>query len=266
MSNQVRRRYWWVYILFFLVTQLSAGFVMVALSRFDLGVLMSNQNLLAPAMLFGNLLGILLFFCFRPQSITWSSTFAGFKGQKGRRSLLVFLLALPTIMLVNLVQEVFFPELPDLVGEEQFKQLMYHPLGLLTISLVGPLCEELLFRGGIQTDLSLHHSNQGWFVPIAFSSIIFALVHVNPAQMPAALTLGLLLGFAYWWTGSLVASVGIHVFNNSFACCLAFISPNDTSLVHLLGGRTSAGIIAVVCLFWLYLAFRAVQKEGLRQA
>ena len=266
MTNQVRRRSWWVYILFFIVTQLAAGIIVVALSRFDIGRLLSNDGSLAPGMFIGNLLGILLFFCFRPQSITWSSTLAGCKGQKGRRSLLIVLLALPTIMLVNLVQEVFFPELPDLVGEEQFKQLMYHPLGLLTISLIGPLCEELLFRGGIQTDLSLHHSNQGWFVPIAFSSIIFALVHVNPAQMPAALTLGLLLGFAYWWTGSLVASVGIHVFNNSFACCLAFISPNDTSLVHLLGGRTSAGIIAVVCLFWLYLAFRAVQKEGLRQA
>jgi hypothetical protein len=266
MSNQVRRRSWWIYILFFLVTQLSAGFIIVALNRFDPGLLMSNQNSLAPAMLFGNLLGILLFFCFRPQSITWSSTLAGCKGQKGRRSILIFLLALPTILLVNLTQEILFPDLPDLVGEEQFKQLMFHPLGLLTISLVGPLCEELLFRGGVQTDLSLYHSNQGWFVPIAFSSIIFALVHVNPAQMPAALTLGLLLGFAYWWTGSLVASVAIHVFNNSFACLLAFISPDDTSLVHLLGGRTSAGIVVVVSLFWLYLAFRAVRKEGLRQA
>ena len=204
-------------------------------------------------MLIGNLLGILLFFCFRPQSITWSSTLAGVKGRKGRRSLLIFLLALPVIMLVNLTQEVFFPDLPDMVGEEQFKQLMY---------LVGPLCEELLFRGGVQTDLSLHHSNQGWFVPIAFSSILFAVVHLNPAQMPMALILGLLLGFAYWWTGSLVASVGIHVFNNSFACILVFISPEEDSLVHLLGGRTSAGIIAIVCLFCIYprSAKRGVKK------
>lgn len=266
MSNQVRRRSWWVYVLFFLFTQLIAGVIVVALSRFDLGILMSNQNTLAPAMLIGNLLGILLFFCFRPQSITWFSTLAGVKGRKGRRSLLIFLLALPVIMLVNLTQEVFFPDLPDMVGEEQFKQLMYHPLGLLTISLVGPLCEELLFRGGVQTDLSLHHSNQGWFVPIAFSSILFAVVHLNPAQMPMALILGLLLGFAYWWTDSLVASIGIHVFNNSFACILAFISPEEDSLVHLLGGRTSAGIIAIVCLFCIYLAIRAVQKEGLRKA
>ena len=106
MSNQVRRRSWWVYVLFFLFTQLIAGVIVVALSRFDLGILMSNQNTLAPAMLIGNLLGILLFFCFRPQSITWSSTLAGVKGRKGRRSLLIFLLALPVIMLVNLTQEV----------------------------------------------------------------------------------------------------------------------------------------------------------------
>lgn len=259
----IRRHSWWIYILFFGCAQLTAGILSVLLLK--LHPELSYGQIMAPTLFAANLLGAILFFCHRPSSITWQTTLSGFRGQNGRRSGLVFLLALPVILLVNLGQEIFFPELPDWVGEENMKSIMFNPFGLLTVAVLGPLTEELLFRGGVQTDLTLHHSNQGWFVPIAFSAFIFALIHMNPAQMPAAFTLGLLLGFAYWWTDSLVASVAIHVFNNSFACLISILSPNDDSLIHFLGGPTSAGIAAIVCLFWLYLAFRAVQKEGLRK-
>ena len=82
--------------------------------------------------------------------------------------------------------------------------------------------------------------------------------------MPAAFILGLVLGFAYWWTGSLVAPVCIHVFNNSTACVMAFLSPDDDSLIHLIGGTEKAGMLAVVCFFFLLIILRAVQKETIK--
>lgn len=265
MSTHFRRHAWWVYILIFLFTQLLAGFGVAALQHSGLGASLQVGSSLAAAMFCANLLGILLFFCFRPQTISWSGTLAGLRGRKGRRSGLVFLLALPITMLVNLGQEVFFPDIPNLVGDDIFRELMFDPLGLLTVCLIGPVCEELLFRGGVQTDISQHHSNQGWMVPILLSSLLFSIAHLNPAQMPIALILGLLLGFAYWWTGSLFASICIHVFNNSFASLLGILAPDDDSLVHFLGGPEPAGITALVCLFLLYILLRAVQKEGFQE-
>ena len=82
--------------------------------------------------------------------------------------------------------------------------------------------------------------------------------------MPAAFILGLVLGFAYWWTGSLVAPICIHVFNNSTACVMAFLSPDDDSLIHLIGGTEKAGMLAVVCFFFLLITLRAVQKETIK--
>lgn len=261
---KVRRHAWWIYLLFFFISQLSS--VVIPIVWKILLPSHSNSEMLAVTLLTANLLGIILFFCHRPQSITWSSTLGGLRGSNGRRTGLVLLLALPVMILTNLGQEALLPNLPDLVGTDTFKGIMDNPLGLLTICVVGPLCEELLFRGGVQTDLTVHHSDQGWQMPIAISALVFSLIHLNPVQMPVAFLLGLLLGYAFWWTGSLVAPVCIHVFNNSLACLLSFLSPDDESLIHILGGRMNAGILAVVSLFFLWIIVRAVRREDQKTA
>lgn len=257
----IRRHSWWVYLILFFISQLTAAGLAFLLQRLMSGMTKSPAFLIAVTLFVANALAILLWFCFRSPSITWQRTLAGVKGHNGRRTGLVFLLALPLIVLTNLGQEVFFPDIPNLLDEQTMMGIMYHPLGILTIAVLGPLSEELLFRGGVQHDLSLHHADQGWFVPIALSATFFSLIHMNPAQMPAAFILGCLLGFAYWWTGSLIAPVCIHVFNNSLACLLAFISPEDDSIVHFVGGPTSAGIIALVSIFLLVLTLRAIRQE-----
>ncbi|MBP5770855.1 MAG: CPBP family intramembrane metalloprotease [Bacteroidaceae bacterium] len=259
MKLSFRRQGWWMYIILFIISQLSAAIFAFVLTHVVAGI--PPSTLMAMALLAANTLAILLFFCCRPQSVTLQHTLAGLKGRNGRRTGLVLLLALPMILLTHLMQEIFFPDIPDLVGEETFKTIIFHPLGLLTVSLLGPLAEELLFRGGVQTDLTLNHSDQGWAVPILLSAAIFTLIHMNPAQMPAAFILGCLLGYAYWWTGSLIAPVCIHVFNNSLASLLMNLFPDDDSLVAFLGGPTSAGITALVCCFFLFVMIRIIQHQ-----
>ncbi|MCR5180321.1 MAG: CPBP family intramembrane metalloprotease [Bacteroidaceae bacterium] len=264
MKFQLRKSPWWCYILIFVISQLSAVLIPVVAHLTGHAISPGSEAVLVGGLFLANILAILLFLIFRPGSITWHSTIAGVVGRKGRRTLISFLMALPLMLLLNLTQEVFFPEIPDLVGEDTFLLIMGNPIGLLTVAVLGPVSEEMLFRGGVQTDISRHYSHLGWQVPILFSAVLFSIVHMNPAQMPAALLLGLLLGFAYWWTGSLAAPIFIHVFNNSFACLLSVLSPVDDSLVHFLGGNTSAGICAVLCVFGLYLTLLAVKKEGVK--
>lgn len=255
----MKTRSWWLYILFFFFSQLAGGGVAYALAA--TGVLTGMWSLIV-SLLVANLLAIGLFLLWRPYDITWAATLAGVHGRKGRRTGLVFLMALPIIILVNLIQEAFFPELPDLVGEETFKAIMYNPLGMVTVALLGPVAEELLFRGGVQKDLQTRYAEQGPAVAIALSAVLFAIAHMNPAQMPAALILGLVLGFAFWWTGSLAASICIHVFNNSMACFLSLLSPDDDSLIHFLGGTEQAGVLAVVCVFFLLIILHVVRNEA----
>lgn len=252
-------RKWWVYILIFFISQFAAVALPFGLRAFGIGF--SSSMFMSIALLMANLLAIVFFLLYRPAEVTWSATFAGLRGQNRRRSVLVFLLAIPTCLLVNLIQEAFFPDIPNLVGEETFKDLMFNPLGLITIAVIGPLSEELLFRGGVLTSIHQKYASQGPASAIAFSAVLFALIHLNPAQMPAAFILGLLLGFAYWWTGSLAAPVCIHVFNNSFACLLAYLSPDDDSLIGFLGGSEGATIAAAVSIFALVLLFRQIRAE-----
>lgn len=249
-----KTRSWWVYLLFFFISQLAGGGVAVVLTATKLA---SAEESLVLSLLMANLLAIGMFLLWRQRDVTWAKTVAGVQGENLRHTGLVFAIALPIIVLVNLVQEAFFPEIPDLVGEETFKAIMYNPLGLLTVAVLGPLAEELLFRGGIQGGFPTISGKTA----LLLSALIFALAHLNPAQMPAAFILGAVLGFAYWWTGSLVAPVCIHVFNNSIACVLSFLSPNDDSLIHFVGGNERAGVLAAVCIFFLVITLHAVRQE-----
>ena len=258
-----KRRRWWGYILLFILSQLTAICLSYVMQAFGKSTF-STGDVLVGTLLTANLLGILFFFLYRPQRITWVSTLAGIYGNNRKRSELVFLLAIPLIILVNLLQEILFPDMPDLIGGDTMNDLMFNPLGLLTITLLGPLSEELLFRGGVQTGLEeLKKGNAR--IPILVSAIVFSFIHLNPAQMPVAFLLGLVLGYAYWWTGSLIAPICIHVFNNSTACLLFFLSPDDDSFVHFVGGTGAAAILAIICLFCLYFIFRAMQKEGFKR-
>ena len=259
--HHLARHPFWVYVVIFLLSQLTAGMLagIFHFMPFERGI--STQWTLSITLFLANVLAILLFFLYRPRSVTRASTLAGIRHPKAQRTWLCFALALPLILLVNLTQELFFPNLPDLVGEQTFKQIMFNPIGLLTVAILGPVAEELLFRGGVQTDLQLHDSGQGPAVAIGISAAIFALIHLNPAQMPVAFILGILLGFAYWWTGSLIAPTLIHVFNNSFACAMAILSPESDTTVDFLGGRTGAGIAAVISLFCLVLIIRKMAQE-----
>ena len=253
-----KTRSWWVYLLFFFISQLAGGGVAVVLTATKLA---SAEVSLVLSLLMANLLAIGMFLLWRQRDVTWARTVAGVQGENLRHTGLVFAMALPIIVLVNLVQEAFFPEIPDLVGEETFKAIMYNPLGLLTVAVLGPLAEELLFRGGIQGGIQGGFPTISGKTALLLSALIFALAHLNPAQMPAAFILGAVLGFAYWWTGSLVAPVCIHIFNNSLACVLSFLSPNDDSIIHFVGGNERAGMLAAVCIFFLVITLHAVRKE-----
>ena len=136
------------------------------------------------------------------------------------------------------------PELPNLM-ENEFDMIMSNRWGYLSIGLLAPLSEEIVFRGAILKSL-LHAEHLPVWGAIAISAVFFALIHFNPAQMPHAFLIGLLLGWMYWRTGSILPGVAFHWANNSIAYVVYNLYPNpDTKLIDIFKGSEQHVLMAV---------------------
>lgn len=127
------------------------------------------------------------------------------------------------------------PALPNVV-EEEFEMLMKDRWGYLVIGLFAPLVEELVFRGAVLREL-LRWKRNPW-IGIAISAALFAIIHMNPAQMPHAFLIGLLLGWMYYRTDSIVPGVVYHWVNNTVAYVLYNFYPDpNLTLLDLFGSQ-----------------------------
>ncbi len=87
-------------------------------------------------------------------------------------------------------------------------------VGFLVVAGVGPLVEELLFRGVILGGL-LSHYRARW--ALIGSAVLFGAVHLNPWQFVPAFGMGLLSGWLVVRTRSLWPSVTLHMGYNALA-------------------------------------------------
>ena len=110
--------------------------------------------------------------------------------------------------------------------EETFIAMSRNSFGVLSIALLAPILEELLFRGTIQGLLQDTLKNP--WKAIVISSLIFGVVHMNPAQIPFAFLLGMMFGWLYYRTGSLLPGIVGHVLNNSIATINMLLYGNST--------------------------------------
>lgn len=104
--------------------------------------------------------------------------------------------------------------LPDLMKGEM-RAMAYNIWGIIAIALIGPITEELIFREAIIGSL-LRHRVHRWQA-ILISATLFGLIHINPAQVPFAIAMGVILGIIYTKMGNIVLTSIIHIFNNTLA-------------------------------------------------
>ena len=96
-------------------------------------------------------------------------------------------------------------------------EALYTPVGLVYIVLIGPIFEELVFRGAVLGGLRKYGNN----FAIIFSSLLFGFYHAIIAQIPFAIVVGLLFGYvAVRW--SLRASIVLHIVVNGLSVLLSF--------------------------------------------
>lgn len=155
--------------------------------------------------------------------------------------------------------------LPDLNGQV-LGSLMDTPWGYLVICIFAPLVEELVFRGAILRTLLDGMKNHWWAIIV--SAALFALVHMNPAQMPHAFCLGLLLGWMYYRTHSVIPGIMTHWVNNTVAYVSYNVIPNadEVRIVDLFGGDMWRVSLAVLFSLMILLPALLQLHQGMKRA
>ncbi len=142
------------------------------------------------------------------------------------------------------------PELPNFI-EDEFEDILSNRWGYFAVGLFAPIAEEFVFRGAALRSL-LNGTRKPW-VAIILSALLFSLAHLNPAQMLHAFLVGLLLGWMYWRTGSIIPGIVYHWVNNTVAYVGENLLPGQTDhLSDLFGGNQQSMMLSILfslCIF-----------------
>lgn len=171
------------------------------------------------------------------------------------------IMGMASIILLGWLSEVI--NLPDYMSDA-FDELD-NVYGMISICLLGPIAEELVFRGAIEGHLLRKWKNPK--MAIFVSALIFGLFHANPAQIPFAFLIGLLLGWIYYRSGSLLLVMLVHVLNNSLSVLIASIYSENATLTQLVG-ESSVYIVlagAFICFMLSFWRLRQMLPKPIRQ-
>ena len=176
----------------------------------------------------------------------WTPLTRGYLLSKPWGTLLwVALFSLGTIIPLSFLYEQLGIEM-DENTQQIITSMMKEPWGYVAVGILAPLAEEVVFRGAILRTLLGIMSKKNHWVAIMISAAIFGIVHANLAQFINALLMGLILGWMYYRTGSLVPGILLHWVNNTMAYVLSNIMPqSDGKLIDLFHGDEKTMYYAV---------------------
>lgn len=137
---------------------------------------------------------------------------------------------------------------------EVFEQILREPAGYLAIGILAPIAEELVFRGAILRTLLALFSKRMYWIAIIISAVIFGAMHGNLPQFVHAAVIGLLLGWMYYRTDSIIPGIVFHWVNNTVAYLMFHLMPqmNDGRLIDLFHGSQRMmwlGLLFSLCMF-----------------
>ena len=111
----------------------------------------------------------------------------------------------------------------------------------LSIVIAAPLLEEILFRGIILEGFLKNYSPKK---AILLSAVIFGAIHLNPWQASGAFLIGILIGWLYWKTRSLMPGIIIHFVNNAIAFFVILnFSGEEQSIRAWVGNSTTYWVV-----------------------
>ena len=226
----------------------------------------SNSVLLALATVFSNVITLVIFL-----KTKWTPLTRDYLQSKPWTALLwVALFTLGTIIPLEFTYEQLGLEM-DANTSKVFESLVKEPWGYVAVGILAPLAEEIVFRGAILRTLLGMMSRKNHWVAIIISAALFGAVHGNAAQFVNALLMGLLLGWMYYRTKSLVPGILMHWVNNTMAYVLSNLLPQSNGkLIDLFHGDEKTLYYAVgfsLCILipsFIQMVLRLQKPKGQR--
>ena len=134
-------------------------------------------------------------------------------------------------------------------------------LWMVALAVFAPVCEEILFRGMIQPA----YERYGRWLGVVVPSLMFAFFHMRLIGLPALIPIVFLLGYTYYRTRSLGASIALHFGNNFLAAVLAIASGLHPEWVPDLQTPTYGGFGLILVCTGLILLTRLTGKPVLER-
>ena len=176
------------------------------------------------ALLLGHVIVIWLFIDKKWATISWGSI-----TKRARPYIIVlsFFFVLATSPMGTIIINLF----PDTSPPKLLSYLDSAPISIVGIvygCIVTPIAEELCFRGAVMFALYRWKRN-AWFA-ILVSAVLFGFAHLNIVQVFYTFIHGVLMGWLFYRTGSLIPSIVVHVANNSLVAAGSLFFGNDNEV------------------------------------
>lgn len=139
-------------------------------------------------------------------------------------------------------------------------------LNLLVIALLPAVCEELFFRGALQTIVTRWVGNA--HVAIALTALLFSLAHGDLFGLVPRWVMGMALGYLFYYGGSLLASMGAHLVNNAIIVVAYWLyyqgyeAFNPDEPLHLAWWMVVLCTVAAVLLFAVFFLLKHKKSVG----
>lgn len=132
---------------------------------------------------------------------------------------------------------------------------VHHPIdpviNVLVMAVIPAVCEEICFRGGLQRIMI--QICRSPLAGIVLAAMLFSFFHFEFEGFLPRMFLGILLGAAYWYSGSLWVPILAHLFFNAIQIIVAMTNPaviTGTPSIPLLFVVMSL-VIVVGLLYWM---------------
>lgn len=129
---------------------------------------------------------------------------------------------------------------------------------IITMTILAPIAEELVFRGFLFNYFNKKHSTK---LAIILSSLFFAIVHGDLYQGLPAFIIGIILANIYIYTDSIYGSILLHMVANATPIFLKFL---EKLLANSLGNKIGTSIVGLTSIFYgiifLFLAIYFFKK------
>ena len=154
----------------------------------------------------------------------------------GRISAPLILWGIVLIFVTGVVIEPLLELFPDKYLEQLNQYIGTGGWSILMTVVLAPVMEETLFRGLIQGSIN---ERDGAAKAILLSALLFGVFHMIPQQAINAFLVGIILGYIYFRTKSLLTVIILHALNNGISyLMLEVLGPEraDMAVRDMLGG------------------------------